>query len=193
MRISSLLPLLGLSLLLACGGGSGGGPQATPPVPPAPSGLTYTPPTSGTYQLVKSPLSKGTLLVLDLVGPAATPLRGLALELQLEGDALSWAKVDASDAGYARSDAFLAPESAVVTQVQGKVLKLVVAQKGAAKPALTPGATVALARIAVAFNPNALKGTLNLKPLTDRANRIPVDPKAPLEPLSLGIGTLAIQ
>jgi len=45
----------------------------------------------------------------------------------------------------------------------------------------------------VAFNPTASKGTPGLKALTDRANRIPVDPKAPLEPLSLGIGTLTLQ
>lgn len=194
MRIAPLLPLLGLSLLLACGGGSGGGSQAPAPHTALPTPrLTYTAPTSGSYQLVKSGLSKDSLLVLDLVGPAATPLRGVALELQLEGDALSWAKVDPSDAGFARSEAFQAPESAVVTQVQGKVLKLVVAQKGTARPALTPGVSVALARIAVAFNPNASKGLSSLKALTDRANRIPVDPKAPLEPLSLGIGSLTVQ
>lgn len=69
------LLLLGLPLLLACGG--------------APSRLAYTDPPAGGYRLVAATADQGRL-VLDLVGPAGARIQGGTFSFHADGAKVDW-------------------------------------------------------------------------------------------------------
>ena len=100
---SKLLTTLALfAALSGCGGGDSTPPKAPPapaPVPTAtPTTLAYADPTSSGWRLVKDATSTPTRLVLDLVGPAGTPTRGVGFNLR-RGMGLAFGKFD--NGGYA--------------------------------------------------------------------------------------------
>jgi hypothetical protein len=96
--------LLSTLALFAALSGCGGGDSTPPPPPPAPAPmaaptrLAYTDPTSSGWRLVKDASSTSTRLVLDLVGPAGTPTRGVGFNLK-RGMGLAFGKFD--NGGYA--------------------------------------------------------------------------------------------
>jgi hypothetical protein len=105
MNTKLLTTLALFAALSGCGGG-----DSTPPAPapvPAPSpgpvatptSLAYTDPTSSGWRLVKDAASTPTRLVLDLVGPAGMPTRGVGFNLK-RGAGLAFGKFD--NGGYAR-------------------------------------------------------------------------------------------
>ncbi|MFL6629730.1 MAG: hypothetical protein ACJ8G1_25070 [Vitreoscilla sp.] len=103
MNTKLLTTLALFAALSGCGGDST--PPAPAPVPapsPAPMAtpttLAYTDPTSSGWRLVKDAASTPTRLVLDLVGPAGTPTRGVGFNLK-RGAGLAFGKFD--NGGYA--------------------------------------------------------------------------------------------
>lgn len=164
MNLKTSLPtLLGgisLALLLACGGG--GSAPSTPPPPPPPTtatGLAYTDPTSGTYQIKKNTaLSTSTHLVLDIVGVGAPSGAALAFTLSTDTTRSSWAKVDATDVEYVQNGAVLtlgAAPQAIKGKVAGSVLQGIVGQKGTVGSVSLNGV---LARVALDFKTGAPLG-----------------------------------
>ncbi len=82
--------LLGLALLTACGGGDGGSGGKPTPAPFA-TILTYTDPAAVGPRLVRNAaLSTTSRLVFDLIGPAGTPIRGMALPLMSDATKVDW-------------------------------------------------------------------------------------------------------
>lgn len=87
---------LSLAGLLACGGGGGSSTPTPPPSTPTSTGLAYTDPASGAYQLKKdTALSSGSHLVLDLVGPATGTASGVTLTLNADTTKVTWVDVPA--------------------------------------------------------------------------------------------------
>jgi hypothetical protein len=77
-----------LSLLSACGGGSG---SSGAPAPAAvPTSLSYTDPTGDRWRLVRDASSTDTRLVLNLVGPSNLKSRGVGFNLK-RGSGLAFA------------------------------------------------------------------------------------------------------
>ena len=97
MTTKLLTTLALLAALSGCGGGDStpaNAPSAPAPAPAAtPTTLGYTDPTSSGWRLVKDAASTPTRLVLDLVGPAGTPTRGVGFNLK-RGMGLAFGKFD---------------------------------------------------------------------------------------------------
>jgi hypothetical protein len=191
MRFRNLLPGLSLSLILACGGGGGGqAPPSTPSVP-VPT-LVYAAPAGGGYRLLQNVAkSRANHLVLDLVGPSGASGRGIVMELGLEGP-LNWARVDSGDPEYAQSVAFAGTGCKVVGRNSNPVLQVVAAQKGVASAAVAYGVGTVLASIALDLPYGVTSGAATLTAVSGRTMNLPVDPRAPQEPMPLGIGAITV-
>ena len=93
-----LLAVMLVALAVACGGCSGSNtatpiPPVTPP-PAAAKDVSYTDPVSTSWRLVKDPESTATHMVLNLVGPAGTSGRGVALTVHADASMMTWGKLD---------------------------------------------------------------------------------------------------
>ncbi len=130
--------------------------------PPATT-LTYTDPSTGTYQVKKNAgLSTTTHLVLDVVGSGAPNGAGLAFSLTADATRLTWTKVAPADAEFIQNGAVLTLGTAPLAikgKVTGNALVAGLGQKGL-------GASVALngvlARFAVDLKAGAPTGTAAL-------------------------------
>ena len=155
--------------------------------------LTYTDPTTGTFQLKKNTtLSTATHLVLELVGPATTG-SGVSAAFTVDTAKVSWAKVATSDAPgtYARNgDAFdlgVAPQ-AFKAKVTGGVLQVTAAQKGTASPVALG---VPLVRLALDLKNGQAPGAISLTANASKAYY--TDASGTISPTTVSIGALAAQ
>jgi len=165
LTISSLFGASALMLLLACGGGGGGSKG-----PAVATGLSYTDPTSGTFQLKKNAtLSTATKLVLDLVAVNAGSGAGAAFHLTADTNKVTWTKVQDSDADYVRNGAVFdlgsAPQ-ALKAKVSGNILQVVVSQKGTANSQPLNGT---LATVALSLKSGVTVGAVTLDVVSGKA------------------------
>ncbi|MBS1767238.1 MAG: hypothetical protein JST05_07550 [Acidobacteria bacterium] len=169
-----------LLLLTACGGG-GGSSSSTPTYA---TSLTYTNPTSGSYQLVKDPASSGGTLVLDLVGPTGTALSGVCFSLSADTSKVSWTNPIQNGNTFNLGSA----PQAFLTKVSGTELQAAVAQKGTASP-VTLTASSVLAKVTLTLKANITPGTVTL---TDTSKGAILTSGA-VTNTPLSIGTLSAQ
>jgi len=188
-KLATLSTLLILGSILGCGGGS------TPtPAPPQATALVYTPPTSGSYQLLRNTtLSTGTHLVLDLVGPSAVTGSGLSITLTAGGQ-VSWANVNSSDP----AGTYLAEGTAfdlgglpriMKAQVTGNTLIATVAEKGHTAP---KALNVPLLRVAVNLKTGVGTAPGTAVTLTPGDCKL-LDSTGTLQPITFTAGTLTAQ
>lgn len=179
-----------LLLLTACGGGGGG--STTPQGPTTASSLTYTDPTSGTYQLKKNTtLSTPTHLVLDLVATSAGTGTGVAFHLTTDTTKVTWAKVQAGDAEWVQNGAVFTLGGGVAAlkgKASGQVLQAAVSQKGLGSPVALNGV---LARVALDLKSGIAPGAVTLAPVSGKTQALLSGGTTP--DITVTVGTLAAQ
>jgi hypothetical protein len=145
------LGILGLTLLLACGGNGGGGGTKTA------AGLTYTNPTTGDYKLVQDATnSTASHLILNLVGPdIATELSGVGFYLNTDATKVKWAVLS----GGKRVSSSLFTNPLVESKVTTEGLQAGIYQKGN-QDTVTTTATDVLATVALDLQPGVSAGTV---------------------------------
>ena len=149
IRPTTLLPVLALGALLACGGGGSGTGAAPAPTKTIADTLTYTNPSSGNYQLVQdTALSTAGHLVLDLIGPSGS-LSGVGFYLTADQTKVTWTPVQTTDPYLLRSAPFVS--TIMASKLSGNTLQGGVYQKGTTA-ALQAGSTTILASVALNLN-----------------------------------------
>lgn len=152
--ISSLAGISALALLTACGGGGGG---SSTPAPSSATSLTYTNPTTGTYQLVKDPASSGGTLVLDLVGPSGASISGVSFSASADTSKVAWSTPIQNGNTFTLGSA----PQALATKVSGTELQGAVSQKGTGSPVALTGTSV-LAKVTLTLKANVTTGPITL-------------------------------
>ena len=152
--------------MLACGGSSSPTAPATAPTEPTTANtLVYSAPTVAGYQLVQDSSSTATHLILDLVGPAGTQLKGVLLTLSTDATRAAWGNPGGA------LDPYLNPGQALALGTGAKLLKGTVSgatlqaalyQKGSVTAA-TLG-TQPILSVALDLKPGALTGGIALTP-----------------------------
>lgn len=175
-RILALLPVAGLLLLSACGGGSG---SSSPVVQP--KQLAYTNPTSGDYKLLKNAASTPTTLILDLQGPAGTTGTGAGFTLSLDSTKATWSSTLINGKAFVLGSA---PQILSAT-VSGGTLQAAVAQKGLSAP-VDLGNT--LATVQMSMVSGATPGDLALQ-----AGKCKVLTPTGIQTITVSVGTLKVQ
>ena len=203
-----ILPFLAVAALLglaACGGGGGitGVGTGTTGTTPAKGTLVYTNPTGyqgQPYQfaLVWDAASTATSLVLDLVGPSATPAVGVTFAFDVDATKATWA---ASPALVNNGSLFTLGAGTQLAQgwvagTGGYRLQGIVAQKGLANPIADVGAGV-IGTITLTPVSGATTGTVTLKESLDSTGNVfgtLMDGYGPpATPVHFAVGTLQLQ
>jgi hypothetical protein len=175
----------------------------------APTQLTYTDPTSTGWRLVKDPASTPSQLVLALVGPAGTQVRGVGFNLQA-GTSARWASFQdglaIQDTGILELKNSTPPtppdpyEDVLLGGgvLEGNILTVGIFQKD--RRVTAKDVTKPLLRIALEIAANAHAGTIFLD--LKKAKVIPADigaftddpatvlTKAHMDPIVIAVGTL---
>lgn len=176
ISISTLAGASALLLLTACGGGG----SSTPSGPTYATSLSYTNPTSGTYQLVQDPASSGGTLVLDVVGPA-TPVSISGISFSFTANNVTWTTPIVDGGTFNLGSAPLA----LVSKVTGNELQGALAQKGTASPVTASNSTV-LAKITMKLKNSVAPGAITL---TD-SGKSTVLTSGGVTPITVSTGTL---
>lgn len=156
--------------------------------------LSYTDPTSGTYQLKKNAgLSTSTHLVLDLVGTAAAPSgAGVTATFTADAAKVGWANVATSDAAgtYVQNAAFTlgAAPQLLKGSLSGGTLQVTAAQKGYGSP-VSLNAT--LLRVALDLKSAQTPGAVTLS--ADGTKCQILDASGNLVAITVSVGTLTAQ
>ncbi len=191
-RLASLLRMLllpiPLTLLFACGGGSG----LTGPVPAKATKLRYEnpTPTPGHFQLVVEAATNDTgHLLLDLMGPTGTVTQGVALFVTT-GKGATWGNPGGSDP-YAKAGAELILGSPALfkSKVSAGDLQVGLFQTGA--PPATLGATPILT-LALDLGTSVNQGSVGLA-VTAGKSSVYLDRANTKQSLILDLGTLTAQ
>jgi hypothetical protein len=180
-RWAALGPAAGLlTLCLSCGGS--GSPTASSTT------VAYVDPATTGYRLVRDASSSGAHLVLDLLGPSGTQLKGLLFELGLDGSKAAWGDPGGSDP-YLRNGAVLNLGSGIPllkSQVSGPTLTAAIYQKGTTAAA-TLG-TQALVSVALDVDGGAT-GSISLTVVSAQV----LDGTGTLQTVPVAVGTLSAQ
>ena len=181
-HITTALGAIGLTVLLACGGSSGGGSNS----PTIASNLSYTNPTAGDYKLVRDASSTTGHLILNVVGPASTSLSGVGFILTADATKVSWAAMSGTE--KVSSTFFTSP--LVESKVTGSELQAGIYQKGMAA-AVTTGATSVLATVALDLKSGTTSGKVSLAATAGKAIILnpPSSPTATTS-ITIAVGTL---
>lgn len=143
---TALVPFL-LLLLTACSGG-GGGSSATPS--PTAKGLSYSDPSSGTFQLRRNAaLSAPGHLVLELWGPSSMAC-GVVIHLAVDPKQVSWVPVGSTDPAQSLvqpGTVFNLGTGPQILKAQrsGGQLQVAIAEKGLSNPKAMNGPLVRIA------------------------------------------------
>lgn len=178
-----------LALMAACGGGgSSGGSSASPTA----TSLSYQPPTATTgYSLVQDPASTATHLVLDLVGPAGTQTRGVALFLAVDASKATWSGGPYVTAGTVLPLGTGTP--LLAAKVQQGALQAGIFQQNPTPTTLAaaPGSTYSAPILTVALDlvTGATAGTVTLVPQAGKTG-VTLNGDGTTSPLVLNVGTL---
>ncbi len=184
----ALLSLSGastLALMLVCGGGGGGSSSSTPVSPPATS-LSYTDPTSGTWQLKKNGASTAQHLILDLVAVSAGTGAGVALEIAVDGNHAQWSQPIGGDTQYLHNGSVLNLGGGTLAfkgKVVGSTLHIALSQKGLGSPATLNGT---VAQIALDLKAGSSTGAVGLTLVSGKAKFLPASGTITDLPLSIG-------
>jgi len=177
----------GLVALLACRGSSG------PAAPGAGSRLVYTDPPAVGYRLEADPGSNASAhLKLNLVGPAGTRARGVALFIAVDESRAAWT-APADGAGLVQNlgvwDPGAGPASPLVAKSANGSLQAGLFQKDGT-PVLVGSAP--LARFALDLEPRAAPGPVALAAPSGKQS-VCLDEHGQLQPITLGLGTLVVK
>ncbi|BDU75507.1 hypothetical protein [Mesoterricola sediminis] len=160
MTLRAHLSGLLLLALAACGGGSSGGPGR----PAAPPSLTYRDPAPTGFRLEADPATQGTsTLVLRLVGPAGTALRGVTLFLETDEARAGWGDVPGTSQRFLNHGPLepgVDPPSLARGYRRGGRLQVGVFHREGASPVLGAGP---LLSVALAARAGAAPGPLALR------------------------------
>ena len=176
-----------LAVLLACGGKAAG--DGTTAAAPSAGTLSYTAPATAGFQLVRDPSSTRTHVVLNLVGPQGTQLKGVGLSLTVDGAKASWAKVGGTDPYLLEGSALTLGTGTklVKSQLAGQTLEAAVYQKGATAPA-TLG-TQAILTVALDLKAGAPRGPVTLS----SASATLLDAAGKTQTIAVAVGSLTVE
>lgn len=175
--------LLSLALLSACGGGGGG-----PAGPSAASALSYANPTATTgYRLVQNAATTPTHLVLDLVGPAGTQTKGVAVFLAVDTTRATWSPAGGPYVSAGSVIPLGAAPQMLAAKVQLGALQVGLFQKGGAATTLT---SAPIFTVALDLASGATTGAVTLVPQTGRTCQS-LGADGTLAPITVNVGTLA--
>lgn len=187
-RILWALPLL--ALLASCGGG--GGSTAAAPTAATASKLHYVNPIGapGHFLLVVEPATNDTShLLLDLIGPTGTLVKGVAFFVTV-GAGATWGNPGGPDPhAKAGTELRLGTPALFKSKLNAGDLQVGLFQTGAPPASLGPASIVTLA---LDLGASIQPGPLGLVATTGKA-AVYVDGSGTEQPLILDLGTLAAQ
>ncbi len=185
-RISGFLALTGVLVGLVGCGGAGKGTTAGP----APAGaLVYTAPKVVGYQLVRDPASTGTHLVLGLVGPQGTQVRGAVLSLNVDGSMVGWGNPGGSDP-YIKEGEVLSLGTGtklLKSQLSGSTLQAAIFQKGSV--AAAPLGSQPILSVALDLKAGAHTGAVSLSSASAQI----LDAAGATQTITVAVGNLSAQ
>jgi hypothetical protein len=161
------------------------------------TGLAYTDPSTGTYQLKKNAtLSTASHLVLDLLGPSSGTGAGVTITLSADTTKVTWVDVPAggTTATLMQNGTQFSLGSGVSIQkarATGNVLQATVAQKN---PAAAVSLNGALIRVALDLKPGLglTQGTV-ITLSVDAVKSQLLDGAGTIAPITVTVGTLTVQ
>ena len=135
--------------------------EANATAPSAAPQLVYLAPSSGEYRLLPDPASTGSHMVLNLVGPVGTQMRGGMFTFDTDGTKVTWGNPGGTEP-FIRPGAALdlgTGTKLLKAQLNGSALDIAIYQKGAALPA--PLGSQIIFTVALDLKDKATKGAVH--------------------------------
>jgi len=162
------------------------------------SGLAYTDPTTGTYQLKKNTtLSTASHLVLDLIGPSSGTAAGVSLTLSADTTKVTWVDIPAggTTAVLMQNGTQFSLGSGVAIQkarATGNVLQATVAQKNPTAAVSLNGTSLIRVALDLKAGLSLAQGTV-ITLSADAAKSQLLDGAGAIAPITVTVGTLTVQ